>query len=414
MIIEILTIGDELLSGDILDTNKQYLSSSCWDKGFKVEFHTGVRDDDAAIQEALLKAAERADVVLCTGGLGPTVDDFTIEVAAKTFDTELVWDEASLKYLTEWYQTRNIPIEENNRKLALIPKGGKALSNKYGTAPGVYYAFKKTDYYFMPGVPKEMKFIFEEHVFPQMLKKTKPDTHFVTAFLKTFGSTESELDRQLKDLTHDRLHIQNARIGFRFSFPEISLKVSVWDKNPNKAKKDLEKVVSLIKERVGKYIYSENKDETLEEAVVKKLIAKKKTVSVAESCTGGLLASRITSVSGASKVFLGGVVSYSNEMKESLLAVDSKILKDHGAVSSQCAEAMVRSIQKITKSDFAAAVTGVAGPTGGTKDKPIGTVHIATLCDGRLINKEYHFGYSREMFRVLVGSVVLRRFLIAS
>lgn len=411
MKIEIISIGDEILAGNILDTNKQYLSDACWQNGFKVEYHTGIRDDESAIRDALLRAADRADAVICTGGLGPTSDDFTIEIVAKTFGVELETDHATLDTLEKLYEKKGRELTDNNRKQAMIPKGGRALANKIGTAPGVFCSFQGTLFYFLPGVPREMKSIFNSHVLPDLLSKRKDKLHFATCFLKTFGSTESDLDNKLRDLMHDRTHIQNARIGFRFHFPEISIKVSVWDQDPKKAQKDLEMVVSQIYDRVGKFIYAENEAQSLELILVEELIKAKKTVAVAESCSGGLVAHRLTNISGSSEVFLGDIVSYSYELKEKILGVDPAILKKEGAVSEACAQAMVQGVQKITGADYCVAVTGIAGPTGGTPEKPVGTVHIATLLDGEYTHKQYRLMFPREMFKELVSSVVLKKFL---
>jgi len=411
MQIEIIPIGDEILAGNILDTNKQYLSDMCWQNGFRVEYHTSVRDDETAIRDALLCAAKRADAVICTGGLGPTADDFTIEIAAKAFGVTLELDDKTFEYLKKLFERKGRELSDNNKKQAMIPKGGWVLENTLGTAPGIGFLFQKTNFYFLPGVPREMKYIFAQSVLPDLIKKRKDGVHFKTKFLKTFGSTESELDNRLKDLMHDRTEIQNARIGFRFHFPEIFIKVSVWDKNESKAQKDLNGVVAQIYERIGEFVYSENETHTLELILVEKLMAAKKTVAVAESCTGGLVANRITNISGSSEVFLGGIVSYSNELKTQILGVDPEILKKHGAVSEECAKAMVSGIQKLTGADFCASVTGIAGPTGGSPEKPVGTVHIATLCEGELFHKKYFIQFPREMFKEVVSSVVLKLFL---
>lgn len=411
MIIEIISIGDEILAGNIVDTNKQYLSDVCWQHGFRVEYHTGVRDDEKAIREALLRAAERADAVLCTGGLGPTADDFTIEVAAGTFGVPLVEDPETLKHLKDLYNKKKRELTDNDRKQALIPQGGRALANRIGTAPGVYFPFKDTHFYFMPGVPAEMKYIFGRSVLGDLVKNRKEAMHFATRLLKTFGCAESDLDNKLKDLFHDRTAIANARIGYRFHFPEVFIKVSVWDKDKGKAQKDLQTVVDKLYERIGKFIYSENEAVTLEALLVQKLMEAGKTVAVAESCTGGLVANRITNVSGSSHVFLGGFVAYSDRLKEEILGVSRDTLKKEGAVSAACAEEIVRGVSRITHADFCASVTGIAGPTGGSPEKPVGTVYIATLCDGDLFNKKYHLPFPREMFKQIVSSVVLKKFL---
>jgi nicotinamide-nucleotide amidase len=237
--------------------------------------------------------------------------------------------------------------------------------------------------------------------------------------LKTFGCPESELDNKLKDLEdgrssiqNTRSSIQNARIGFRVAFPDIYLKISTWDADAEKAKASLGHVVDLVKERVGEFIYTENELESLEDVVVTKLMAAGKTVAVAESCTGGLVASRLTSVPGVSAIFLGGFVTYSNALKTKVLGVNESLLKAHGAVSSECAEAMVRGAHEKTGAQYCASVTGIAGPTGGSPEKPVGTVHVATLCDGVFENKKYLYPLPRDMFRQLVSSIVLKRFLM--
>lgn len=411
MIVEILTIGDEILSGNVLDTNKQFLSDELWRNGFLVKHHASVCDDEEAIIDALHRAQGRADIVLCTGGLGPTMDDFTVEVAAKAFGTTVAYHEETLKQLEDWYKKRGRVMKDNSRKQALVPVGGRVISNKKGTAPGVYYQFKNSHFYFMPGVPSEMKEMFQGFILPELLKIRGQTLFFATRFLKTFGSTEAELDDKLQDLAHNRTHIDNARIGFRYHFPEVTIKVSVWDKSESKAQKDLARVLDIIRARIGEFIYSENENDTLEKVVVEKVIRAKKTVAVAESCTGGLVANRLTDVSGVSEVFKGGIVAYSNELKQKLLHVDEKILAQKGAVSPECAESMVRGIHQVTGANFCAAVTGIAGPTGGTPEKPVGTVHIATLFEGKLENKEYHFPFNREMFKIIVSSIVLKKIL---
>lgn len=411
MHIELLTIGDEILSGDILNTNTKYLSEELWGRGYRVEYHTSVRDDETAIADALLRAAARADIILCTGGLGPTADDFTIEVAAKTFGVALKSDQGTIDYLEKLFAKRGRSLSENNRKQALIPEGGRALQNLKGTAPGVYFCFHKRHFYFMPGVPSEMKYIFAAHLLPDLERINPLKLKFVTKYLKTFGCPESELDNKLKDLMSGRSEIGNVRIGFRAHMPEVVVKASAWNENQSIAQTELDSVVKQIYARIGEFVYSENPEDTLEAVFVKKLTQVNKTFAVAESCTGGRIADRITNISGASEIFLGGVTCYSNEFKKNLLHVSDEILKTHGAVSSECAEALVRGIQKITGADYCAAVTGIAGPGGGSEDKPVGTVHVATLCDGELENKKYLLPFERKIFKEIVASVVMKRII---
>lgn len=411
MIVEVITIGDEILSGDILDTNKQYLSEQCWLHGFEVQYHTGIRDDEQEIYHALEWAADRADVVLVTGGLGPTADDFTIEVAAKVFDVDLVQNEEVIRFLKERYEKRGRRLSENNKKQADVPDGAEVFLNDVGTAPAIYYDFEGTHFYFMPGVPREMKYLFTEKIKKHLLSRKKDNRHFEHIFFKLFGAPESDLDQALKDLYDERTAIKNVRIGFRAHFPEVFIKMSAWDENTEKTKAKLQVVVDEVEKRLGKFIYSRNLSDTLESVLVQKLQERKKTIAFAESCTGGRLASRITDISGASQVFLGGIVSYSNDVKKNVLKVPEDILEIHGAVSRECAEAMVKGIHELTQADFCAAVTGIAGPTGGSEDKPVGTVWIALLCDGELSCKKYFFPFHREWFKEITTSTVFAKFL---
>lgn len=411
LVVEILTIGDEVLSGDILDTNTQYLAEACWLKGLSVEYHSAVRDEEMRITEALRLAASRADVVFVTGGLGPTADDFTIEMAAKVFGVDLVEDSGALQNLTLLMQKRGRTVTPNNRKQALVFQGGTVFINKVGTAPGSHYCYEGTDFYFMPGVPREMKPLFEEAMLPHFLSNHPSPMHYESIVLKTFGATESELDRALSDLLSSRVGIGNVRIGYRFSFPEVFIKLSAWDGAPSVAKSALEDVVKRVEERIGHFIYARGAKSTLEGELVKIFTERAKTIALAESCTGGLVASRLTNVPGSSQIFLGGVVSYDNAIKESLLGVSPEILRQHGAVSEACALAMVRGINKLTNADYSAAITGIAGPGGGSVEKPVGTVFIATLCDGVEQCQKFHFPFSRTMFKEICAAVVFKRFL---
>jgi nicotinamide-nucleotide amidase len=228
MIVEIITIGDEVVAGNILNTNTQYLADKLWQHGFEVEYHSSIRDDDDKITEVLKLAESRADLILIAGGLGPTADDFTIEVAARTFQKKLILDQDYLQYLEKLYQERGRELSENNKKQALVPKDGLIFKNKIGTAPGVALESNKKWFYFMAGVPVEMKHIFNDYVLPHILENRSDRFYFKTTLLRTFGIAESDLDRKLEDLYKDRTHIDGVRIGFRAHFPEILIKLSSW------------------------------------------------------------------------------------------------------------------------------------------------------------------------------------------
>lgn len=408
MKVEIISVGDEILSGNITDTNKTYISDLLWRHGFEVAFHTGVRDDAKTIQDALLRAVSRANVVLVTGGLGPTADDFTLEVAAKTFRKKLHYDQRYLEHLKKIFHKLGRELTENNKKQALIPQGAKVFDNKVGTAPGIGILYKKIPFYFMPGVPTEMKQLFADFILPDILHHFPKRDHFESVLLKCFGSAESELDAALKDLYKNRVNIQNVRIGFRPKFPETMIKLSAWHANQAKAKELLHGVTSLVKERLGEFIYGEGED-TLESVVGKLLLKNQKTVATAESCTGGMLANRITDISGSSGYFKNGVVSYSNESKITMLEVSPQTLERFGAVSSQCAREMAQGIRRVSKADYGIAITGIAGPSGGTREKPVGTVHIALANHHGTSEKEYVLPYRRDWFKLLVSSIALNQ-----
>ncbi|MBI4412567.1 MAG: competence/damage-inducible protein A [Deltaproteobacteria bacterium] len=405
---EIITIGDELLSGNVIDTNTAYLSDQLWLKGIEVAYHTGVRDDAEKIKEALLHAATRAELVLVCGGLGPTADDFTIEVAAKAFKRKLVPDQHYLHYLENLFRQWGRPLTETSRKQAYVPLGAKTFQNRVGTAPGIGLKFKKTRVYFMPGVPKELKQLFHDFILPEILTLRKKTDVFESKMLKCFGSAEADLDSALKDMYVNRVDIENVRIGFRAHFPETFIKLSAWDKNADHAKKRLHDVEAKIRERIGKYVYGEG-DDTLEGVLGALLVKKKKTLAAAESCTGGLTAHRITNVPGASKYFLGGVVSYSNESKTVVLGVSPETLKKHGAVSGQTAIEMAQGIRRATRADYAVAITGIAGPTGGTTDKPVGTFHVALVNHSGNWEKKYFFPVNRDWFKLIASSIAIDR-----
>ena len=411
MKVEIITIGDEIISGDILNTNVQYLAQQCWDLGLQVEYHTTVRDLEGEMREAFDRAAKRAQIVICTGGLGPTADDFTIEAAAQFFKKPLVCDDGTLQHLIRMYEDKGRELKDNNKKQAFVPQGGQALFNSIGTAPGVFYEHHGVAFYFLQGVPREMKTLFQDSVLPDLVNRQGVKRIFQKKFIRLFGISESDVDHKLQDLFSDRTHIGQARIGFRAQFPEIMLKVSVWNESQSSSQAILDEVVSAIQDRLAPYIFSYDPQIKMEALLVQALKKNELTMAVAESCTGGLIAHRMTNVSGASEVFLGGVVSYANALKQDLLTVPESIIAQNGAVSEECARAMVEGLKKSTGADLCAAVTGIAGPTGGSVEKPVGTVHVAFYLNDRIEHQHHVFSFSREGFKQMVSSVVLKRLL---
>lgn len=408
MTIEVIAIGDEILSGNIVDTNTAYLSDKLWIEGLEVTYHSAVRDDPPKIREALLLAADRAELVLVTGGLGPTADDFTLEIAAKTFRRKLVLNQPYLQYLKNLYRKWGRTMSANNEKQAVIPEGAKTFENRVGTAPGVEVIYKKTAFYFMPGVPAEMKQLFQDFILPEILRARKSKKIFKSKVLRCFGLPESDLDYALKDLYHERLMIENVRVGFRAHFPETLIKLSAWDNNADAAMGRLTKIAAKIRERLKDTVYGEG-DDTLESVVGRLMREQNKTLALAESCTGGLVANRITNIPGSSDFFRHGVVSYSNESKVNILEVQKSTLDRHGAVSSSCAKEMAQGVRRISRADYGLAVTGIAGPTGGTDEKPVGTVHVALASAQGSWEKKYFFPFKRDWFKLVVSSVAVDR-----
>lgn len=405
--IEVLSIGDEILAGNILNTNTQFLSDQMWSLGYDVRYQTTVGDDELDITKSLELAASRAQIVLVTGGLGPTDDDFTIEIAARTFGFELDFHQASIDRIDEFLKARGRKMSDRQKKQALVPKGGFAMQNDFGTAPGIAFKVENTQFYFMPGVPREMKPMFKKHVLEHVKQENPSPFHLHTSFLRVAGLPESELNQMLEPVMKGRSFLDDARIGFRVQFPELMLKVSAWSDSLQDAKAKQQKALQQIQTVLGKHAYSDNPDDCLENHIIANAIQKGKTIATAESCTGGLIAHRLTNVSGSSQVFKGGLVTYSNALKQSLLRVSEKTLSEQGAVSEECAREMLKGLKQQTGADLCVSVTGIAGPTGGTKDKPVGTVYIGFDLEGDVQVKKFLFPFARDMFKDITANTAL-------
>ncbi len=413
MKIQILSIGNEVVSGDIVNTNAAWLSEELWKQGFEVLRHVTIADDEKVIREELLAAASKVNVVISTGGLGPTVDDFTVEIAAKTFGLSLEKHPEVIAQLDHYYTSRGRTMTPNQEKQALIPKGGEAYINPVGSAPGVRVEYQGVNYYFLPGVPKEMKEIFLNWILPS-LKSSQKATFFKSKTLKCFGAEEAKLDHLIQPLLKDRVALGNTKLAFRVSVPEVFLKVSSWGHDELEAQRYLSDALKQLRSVVGEYVYSEE-DESLEQVVGKLLKDKKMKLALAESCTGGLLAHRITNVPGASEYFVGGIVAYSNEVKISELGILTDTLEQFGAVSAQTASEMAEGVRQKFQADLALAVTGIAGPGGGSEEKPVGTVFIALAGPEEIEVKKFHYPTNREWFKLIVSSVALnwiRKYLL--
>lgn len=407
MNIEIITTGDEVVSGVIVDTNTQWIAERVSQLGHIIVRHTSIADDAGDIGDALKSAAKRADAVIVSGGLGPTSDDITVEAAAKAFGVKLVRNEEVLDEIRSYFERIGRVMSPSNEKQADIPDGASIIPNFVGTAPGVHAKFDKKDFFFLPGVPKELYKMFDEYVMPWLAKQHKDEMY--SLMLHCFGMPEATIDEKLRPL-----NLKDVRLSFRVKFPEIILKLVVRAKNSDEAKNAVLAAANSIREILGEHIYAEG-ETSLAELVGQLLLKNKMTVSVAESCTGGLLCSTITDVAGASEWFDRGVVSYSNQSKMQTLGVTEEILRSHGAVSADTAIAMAEAIKRISGSQIGVGITGIAGPSGGSPEKPVGTVYIALATpDG---SEPYHFKFSRDRlwFKQIVVATALdlvRRYLI--
>ena len=414
MKIEILSIGNEVVSGDIVNTNAAWLSEELSIRGFEVVRHLTIADDEKTITRALAEAPDLVQAVIVTGGLGPTVDDFTLEIAGKTFGCPLKQDPGVIEQLKGFYAARNRTMTPNQEKQAMIPEGAQIFHNPVGSAPGVRLEYRGVQYFFMPGVPKEVKEIFSDSILPWLLEHRSSSVCSRSKILRCFGAEEAKLDHLIQPLLKDRVKLGEAQIAFRVHFPEILIKVWTQASSVEQSEMQLKKAVDSIEGVIAPYLYGAG-DEPLEAVVGRLLRERKMTLAIAESCTGGLISHRITNVPGSSDYFLGGLVTYSNASKEELLGVSEEALKKFGAVSAEAAREMAQGLRTRLKSDLAVSVTGIAGPGGGSDEKPVGTVFMALASPSGCEEKNFLFPLDRERFKLLVSSVALnwvRKYLL--
>lgn len=389
---EIFSIGTEILLGEILDSNAKHIASELANMGIDVFYKTTVGDNEKRLLDAIDIAYKRADIIISTGGLGPTDDDLTKETFAKYFNKELIADEASLKNLKEYFKNEEMPL--SNLKQADVPEGAIAIENKNGTAPGIFIEENGKIAIILPGPPKECIPMFENEV-KSMLKKYTNKV-LVSKSLNLCGIGESKASEIIKDMLNTS---KNPTIAPYASNNEMRFRVTASGKTKEEATELLKPTVDKLYDIFNEYIYGED-EERLASVIVNKLIKNNMTIATAESCTGGLLASSIIDVASASKVFLNGVISYSNESKVYELNVCKEDLEKYGAVSKEVAIQMAEGIKNKSNSTIGIATTGIAGPTGGTKEKPVGLVYIAIAVDGKeTIYKELMLKGSRQKIR---------------
>ncbi len=399
---EIIAIGSEMLTPFRLDTNSLWLTERLNSMGIDVKLKTIVGDDEARLEETIRDAMKRSEIVIATGGLGPTEDDITRKIFARVLKRQLILEDAIIEKIRARFARRNTPMPEINARQALIISGAQILENNNGTAPGMLITEGKCTVVLLPGPPREMKPIFDASVAPA-LKQRVGDMLIVRRTLSIFGLTESRVDELAAPIY---TKYRNPSTTILFKDGQIELHLTAQSRNDGEASKLLDELSGQLDEILDEYIFS-RRNETLEEVAGELLKLRGYTLATAESCTGGLLAGRITEVPGSSEYFLEGVVSYSNESKNDLLGVPKKWIKEHGAVSEQVAGAMAAGIRKRAGSTFGIGITGVAGPGGGTADKPVGLVYIALADDTQTTTRKFIFPGDRQFIRTLSVNAAL-------
>src|SRR5437660_2133185 len=407
---EIIAIGSELLSSSRTDTNSLWLTDQLNRVGIDVKLQTIVGDDDARREEVVKDAVKRSRVVITTGGLGPTEDDITRKVVARALGKRLSLDENVLNEIRARFQSFGVNMPERNSRQAMVIDGADVLPNPNGTAPGLLVKHDDCTIALLPGPPREMKPMFENHVLPR-IENLAGETRFTTRVLRVSGMGESAVDEKIAPIY---TKYENPQTTILFNSSEIEIHLRAHGRTEADADALLDDLSLKIEKELGNSVFS-FRGETREEAVGRRLAMTEFTLAVAESCTGGLIAQRLTSVPGYSKYFTEGLVTYSNESKVRLLGVDKKLIREFGAVSQQVARDMARGVRHRAQTDFGLAVTGIAGPDGGTEDKPVGLVFIALADDAHTEHRKLTLPGDRELVRWRASQAaldMLRRRLI--
>ena len=394
MKVELICVGTELLLGSIVNTNAAYLAEKCAGLGLSCYFQTVVGANEERLSEVLRTAMGRSDIVILSGGLGPTEDDLTKETAAKVCGRALEVHEPSKKAIEKFFSDRGLEPTDNNWKQAVIPEGAIILDNHNGTAPGAILETEKAKVILLPGPPGELKPMFEESVVPYLAALTSQVICSQT--VKICGVGESKAETMVKDLIGGQ---SNPTIATYAKTGEVHIRVTANAGDRKSAMKLIKPMVKELKNRFGNNIYTTEEETTLEKSVVDLALANKLTITCAESCTGGMLSARLVNVPGISEVYKNGVVTYANKAKRRLLGVKKSTLQKYGAVSEKTAEEMAKGAAVMFKADVAAAVTGIAGPEGGTAEKPVGLVYIACRVKGKTTVRRYQFSGNRNKVR---------------
>jgi len=407
---EIIAIGSELLAPDRTDTNSLWLTEKLNSIGIEVKLKTIVGDDDARLEEAIKDATRRSKVVITTGGLGPTEDDITRKVAARALGRRLALDEAILADLRQRFLAFGHVMPERNSRQAMVIEGGVVLPNPKGSAPGIFIDHEGVAIVLLPGPPREMRPMFEDQVLPKLMDRAG-SVKVVRRMLRVAGLGESALDEKIAPIY---TQYENPQTTILFNQSEVEVHLTARGRTVAEADALLDRLSEQLEERLGHAVFS-FAGEKMEEVVGLKLSVGRYTLSVAESCTGGLISQRLTDVAGSSKYFVEGVIAYSNETKTRALGVKESVLQKHGAVSAEVAEAMAEGVRKRAGTDFGLSVTGIAGPGGGSEEKPVGLVYIALADDVHTKSRKLMIPGDRHLIRWRASQAaldLLRRRLI--
>ena len=407
MTVELISVGTELLLGNIVNTNAAFLAEQCAALGLSCYYQTVVGDNRERLLSTVKTAMERADILIFSGGLGPTPDDLTKETVSEAFGRKLLEDAHSKDLILAYFEQRKKEIAVSNWKQAMIPEGAIVLDNENGTAPGVIIEGETCTAILLPGPPNELVPMFKEQVAPYLQTKTNRVIYSQT--IKICGMGESMVAEKIRDLIDAQ---DNPTIATYAKTGEVHIRITASAEDEKKAHKLVKPLRNELKERFKDYIYTTDEDTTLEKSCVDLLLANGLTISTMESCTGGLVAGRLINVPGVSEVFKAGYVTYSNKAKRKVLGVKQSTLKKYTAVSEKVAKEMAEGTSLLTKADVTISVTGLAGPEGGTEEKPVGLVYIGCSVKGKTKVEEYRFGGSRAKIResaVVAALTLLRR-----
>lgn len=394
MTVELISVGTELLLGNIVNTNAAYLAEQCAGLGLSCFFQSVVGDNGGRLKSVLETAMERSDIVILSGGLGPTEDDLTKETAAEVCGKELVLHEPSRAAIEQYFRNKGVEPAEANWKQAMLPEGCLVMENPNGTAPGVIIETERAKVLLFPGPPGELRPMFESYARPYLMGLSLQVIRSRT--VKICGVGESSAEAVIMDMIDAQ---SNPTLATYAKTGEVHIRVTAGAENERAAYELIQPVTEELQRRFGEAVYSMEDDVTLEKAVLDLLRERRMTVTCAESCTGGLLSARLINVPGASDVYRVGMITYANETKSRFLGVKETTLQTYGAVSGQVAEEMALGAAAAAEADVAVAVTGIAGPDGGTEEKPVGLVYIACSVRGRTAVRQYHFAGNRSRVR---------------